>query len=333
MTHTYIKQRPLIQWKQEKATSNIIGWLALIVMVFSSSTYNAYAKVLTDVLSPLSLVFVSEVLTAFFLLVSFGAVPTLQKLRHVTREMVVPLMLIGVISGVCAPLLWFLGLHYTTAVNASLFGNAEMVFLTLFAFIVMREPFMRLHLFSILTIIAGILVIVFRGFTEPFIFRMGDLLLILSCFAYATGSSIFSKYLHRSDPQIVMLVRSATAITAFIVIAPLIGHPIFTEVQSFPLQFLPALIGFGFLSRFLNVFSFYEALEILPISTVSLSLNFSVIGSIIFAAWYLGESLTMYHIIGGVFILAGGLALEIIGIHPTEKHLEDHLTQGTARRK
>lgn len=44
MTHTYIKQRPLIQWKQEKATSNIIGWLALIVMVFSSSTYNAYAK-------------------------------------------------------------------------------------------------------------------------------------------------------------------------------------------------------------------------------------------------------------------------------------------------
>jgi drug/metabolite transporter (DMT)-like permease len=58
-----------------------------------------------------------------------------------------------------------------------------------------------------------------------------------------------------------------------------------------------------------------------------------VIGSIIFAAWYLGESLTMYHIIGGVFILAGGLALEIIGIHPTEKHLEDHLTQGTARRK
>jgi hypothetical protein len=63
-----------VQLRDEPAALNL-GWIALGVMVLSSSTYNAFAKVLTGVLSPITLVFMSEMLTGFFVLLSFGTVP------------------------------------------------------------------------------------------------------------------------------------------------------------------------------------------------------------------------------------------------------------------
>lgn len=327
MLTIHIKRWPYVEWKRETLSSPAIGWISLGVMVVAASTYNSFAKTLTDSLSPMTLVCLSELLTAFFVLFSFGALPMVRKMFTLRDSFLLPMFAIGILSGVIAPLLWFAGLHQTTAVNAALFGNAEMIFFAFFGVVILREAFGRVHLLSTLTMIAGLVFIVLRGFTEGIHLQNGDILLTLSCFTFALGDLIFRKCLQRSDPQVVILIRSITAISGFFLISPFLDMPLIHEIRAFPLSSVPALLGFAFVSRFLNGFSFYEALEHLPVMTVSLTQNLTVIGSIAFAAWYLGEPLHPYHFIGGALIVAGALMLEMAGMHPSDQHLERQLKQ------
>lgn len=321
---------PFLQWK-EQTSPEAIGWISLGVMVVCSSTYNSFAKLLTDVLSPITMVFMTELLTGFFVLLSFGTVPTFSKFLHLDKKAILPLISIGLLSGVIGPALLFVGLHNTTAINGALFGNAEMVFLTLLAVTVLREPFHRIHALSILTILAGIAVIALKGFSDGLALQQGDLLVAAACFSYAGGGIIFRKFLSHADPNVVILTRSMTAVTCFFLLSPFVSHPLVAEIGAFPLQALPVLLGFAFISRFLNLFSFYEAMERLPVTSISLALNLPVVGSVAFSAWLLGEQLYAYHFIGGALILAGACMLELVGTHPTENHLENHLRHGNMR--
>jgi drug/metabolite transporter (DMT)-like permease len=328
--HIDIRKWPFL-FIHEDTSSQTIGWIALGVMVVCGSTYTVFGKVLTGALSPLTLMFMSEVLTGFFVLLSFGAIPTLRKFLYLERSAWVPLVSIGLLSGVIGPLMLFVGLSRTTAINGTLFGNAEMVFLTLFAVIILKEQFHRIHALSIVTIITGMLVIALKGFSDGLTPQLGDIIITVACISYAAGGIVFRKYLSHIDPNLVILTRAAVAITTFFVISPFMTHPLIEEVWSFPLAILPALIGFAFLSKFLNLFSFYEAMERLPVTTISLSLNLPLVGSIAFSAWFLGEKLEMYHFIGGALIIAGAFMLELIGTHSDEKHLENNLRHGNMR--
>lgn len=324
--------RPFVAWQRGNVSSRSIGWISLFVCILSASTYNTFAKILTGALSPLTLFFVSELLTGFFVILSYGFMPVIRSILRVPKKHIVPLICIGITNGTIAPLLLFPGLKMSTAVNASLFGNMEMVFLIILAVLVLREPFRREHFLSVATMLAGILIIALRGFTEGLQLYAGDVLLILSSLSFAVGSILFRKYLHHTEPQIVLFVRAAVAITVFFLISPFISHPLIEEIRVFPLAMLPVLLGFGFISRFLNIFSFYEALDRLPVTIVSLFNNLTMVSSIAFAWWMLREPIASYHLTGGLLIILGAILLEVSGVHRTTRHLENHLRQRNGHR-
>lgn len=305
----------------------LIGWAALTTSIFSTATYNIFAKILTDGLTPLSLIFVSETLTIFFALLFFGAVPAVKKIIHLKKSNILPLILVGIFNGIVGPFLWFFGLHYTSAVNAMLFSSTEMVFLLLLGVFLMKESFTRFHFLSTVVILMGVVTISLRGFSAGFALQPGDLLLLAAAFSFSCGSITFRKYLHHVDPQLVILARSSLPVLMFFFISPFLKVPFIEEISAFPLALIPVLLGFGLISRFLNTFSFYEALEHLPVSTVSLFSNLTMVVGISIAYFFLGESVELYHLFGGAFIVIGVLILEFVGYHPTEEHLEIHLTE------
>lgn len=313
--------------KEASPSSQAIGWSSLIVMIVAGSTYNIFAKPLTEVFSPLSLLFVSELLTLSFLLFSFGLFPLTRQLWNLPRKKFLPLLWVGLLSGTTAPLLWFTGLEATTAVNATLFGNAEMMFLIILAVLVLGERWTVHHAIAGMTIAAGVFIVAMEGFGGNMEFHIGDMLILLASFTFSIGSITFRKYLHHLEPQIAIFVRSLTAMTIFVLLSPFLEHTIVDDVTTFPLALIPALLGFGFIARFLNIFTFYQAIDRLPVSTVSLLGNLSVIVGVLFAHWYLNEAILWYHWVGGGFILFGTILLETIGIHPSEKHLQHHLEQ------
>jgi drug/metabolite transporter (DMT)-like permease len=316
-----------IKRKEDTPSSQAIGWVSLGVMIIAGSTYNIFAKPLTGAFSPLSLLFVSEILTLLFLLCFFGLVPIIRRLFTMKRKLFLPLLWVGILSGTTAPLLWFTGLQATSAINATLFGNAEMVFLIILAVLVLGERWTVHHAIAGITIAMGVLLVALEGFQGEFTVQKGDLFILLASFTFSIGSITFRKYLHHLEPQIAIFMRSVTAITVFLVLAPFLTHSLPEDVRTFPLMLLPALLGFGFIARFLNIFTFYQAIDRLPVSTVSLLGNISVIVGVLFAHWYLGEAILWYHWMGGGFIIFGTVLLETIGIHPSEKHLQHHMEQ------
>ena len=118
------------------------------------------------------------------------------------------------------------------------------------------------------------------------------------------------------------------AITFFLIVAPLIQLPLVEEISTFPIELFGALIGYGFLSRFLYLFSFYESLERMSAHTVSLFLPLISVGSLTFAHFYLGEEIHWYHIAGGLFIIMGSLIIRLSSKHFKGGHLERHMRHG-----
>ncbi len=307
----------------DKAT----GWIALTISTLSGSTFTAYAKVLTSALSSLSLMFVSEILTAFFVLFSYGFLPVFRRVMHMHRRDLFWLIVVAFLNGVVGPMFLFTGLFYTTAVNAVFYSNIQLVFIVVMAAIILKEKITSAHYAAIYTIMGGIVVISLQGFTQGLSIQVGDMFVIASSFGYAAGSVYYRKYLSHIEPHVALLMRSFVAIATFFVVSPFIHHPFITQMQHFPPALIPALLGFGFIGRFLNSVTYYQAIDKIELTTVSLVGSLGIIGSILFAYAYLGEPIAWYHYLGGAFIILGTVLLEVVGTHPDDENLEMHLKQ------
>lgn len=160
---------------------------------------------------------------------------------------------------------------------------------------------------------------------ETFSLRTGDLLVLTATLTFTVGNILFRKHLSDLPTEVAILFRTGMAIAVFLLLAILLAPSLLAEVGAFPLALLPTLLAFGFVSRFLNLFSFYEAIERLPVTTVSLFSSLSIVVGVLFAHWYLGEPILWYHLVGGAFILGGAFLIQFVGIHPTEEHARRHL--------
>lgn len=290
--------------------ASTVGWIALVVMVLAGSTTTAFAKQLTGYFSPLSMLFLSEVMLLLFAVLSFGLVPIAKRLRRIRKTTILPLLTAGVLNGVLAPVFWFTGLEQTFAVNTQLFSNTETHFLILFGILLMHQIPKKSQWIGGGIMFAGLLTVALHGFTKELVLARGDLLIILSGAVYGLGGVIISKHLHRIEPQVIIVARSLCAVAFFFFLSPFISHPFITELQTFPWALLSVLLGYGLISRFLLIFSYYASLERLPLPTVSLLGTVSVGTSLLFAHWYLGESIAWYQATGGVLIILGAIVVQ-----------------------
>jgi drug/metabolite transporter (DMT)-like permease len=327
LVEIHLTRRPFVTWKQETLSEKAVGGIALTVSTMAGSTFAGFSKKLRSSLSPLSLLFVSELLNAFFVLFSFGFLPVIRSISAIEKSKLKWLALLGFLSGVAAPMFWFAGLSYTSAVNASFFAKSELIFLMLLSTIVLKDKLTKAHFAAIISVIAGIIVIGFKGLTQGIALHPADFLIIGSALCYACGNITFRSKLHGIEPHIVLFSRSTLAIATFFIVSPFISHPFVTEISALSASLIPVLIGFAFVSRFLNSVTYYVALDRLPVPTISLISTLDIIGSILFAFFYLGEPIEWYHYLGGLFIILGNVLLEILGTHPDEVKLEEHLKQ------
>jgi len=296
-----------------------MGWATLTGMIIAGSTTAAFGKQLTGYFSPLSMIFLSEVMMLLFAVLSFGLVPLIKKTVHLDSAKLLPLVTAGVMNGVLAPLFWFWGLTRTSAINSQLFGMAEMIFLVLFGALYAHQALKRTHGIGGLIMICGIMIVSLKGFSEPFSFAIGDLSIVIACFFYAVGGSIICTHLKDIAPQSIIFVRSLCAAAFFFMLSPFIPQPFITEIRHFPVAMIAVLLSYGLISRFLLVFCYYASIKRLPLSTVSELSTLSIAGAMAFAWMYLGESVTWYHMVGAAFIMAGASVVQWTSIQQLEE--------------
>lgn len=302
-------------------TSTAVGWSALGIAILAGSTSVTFAAALAGALSPLSMLFISESLMMLFTILSFGVIPITQRLMRLNRGTWMAIITVALSNSVIAPLLVFTGIRMTGPVNAELFIRFENIVLVILAVLLLRERMMWNQTLGALCIFAGVAIVALRGFSQGIALSMGDSYILLASIFYGCGGIVFRRHLHKVPPELVMFCRACAGMGVFFLLSPFMLQTLLKELRAFPMELIVALIGYGFFSRFLNLFCFYEAMERLPVYRVSLLLNLTIIASLAFANAYLGSPIKPYHIAGAGFILMGSVLMEINMLHSHKSKL------------
>lgn len=200
---------------------------------------------------------------------------------------------------------YFYGLSTSTAVNASIFSNSEIIFSLVIAMLVFRE---RLHIkecipFSMIVIGMMIIPIGNDLMTNDFTIGSlitGDLLIILSGLICAVDITL-CKYLGdkfdvKKTVQVISFVSAAITISLIVM---------FEIPMDFDLMQLPGILFMSIIGTGMSTLFFLMGLKLIgAVRTVLLYSTTAVFG-IIFSGLFLGEAITGANVISIVLVLAG----------------------------
>ena len=252
-------------------------------------------------INPIVMVFLIYMICgAFFTPIARNTDP----IRKFSQKDIIFMGLIG-LAEVAALSAYFFGLQNSTAVNASIFSNSEIIFSLLIAMVVFKE---RLHIkeyvpFSM--IIVGMMIIpigseMYQNGTSLQSIVTGDLVLILAGLLYAVDITLCKYIGDRYDP------RRVTQITSFFCATFALGFLFFLQIPiDFEFVHLPNIVVISVLGTGMSTLLFLAGLKLIgAVRTVLLYSTTSVFG-VLFAGLFLSEEITLIDIVSLVITLAG----------------------------
>lgn len=233
-----------------------------------------FAAVLYAINSPLSkllLDYLPPTLMAGFLYVGAGvcmlALALLRKVRKTERaetkltKRELPYIVAMILLDIAAPVCLLLGLKSTTAANASLLNNFEIVATAVIALVVFKEKInFRLWL-GILFITISCMVLSFEDLSS-LQFSYGSLLILLACVCWGFENNC-TKKISSKDPLEIVLLKGIFSGLGSLLIGFIIGERITVLWSVF------AVIGVGFVAYGLSIFFYVHAQRILGAARTS----------------------------------------------------------------
>lgn len=232
------------------------------------------AAVLYAINSPLSkllLDYFPPTLMAGFLYIGAGvcmlALALLRKVRKTERtetkltKRELPYIVAMILLDIAAPVCLLLGLKSTTAANASLLNNFEIVATAVIALVVFKEKInFRLWL-GILFITISCMVLSFEDLSS-LQFSYGSLLILLACVCWGFENNC-TKKISSKDPLEIVLLKGIFSGLGSLLIGFIIGERITVLWSVF------AVIGVGFVAYGLSIFFYVHAQRILGAARTS----------------------------------------------------------------
>jgi len=241
------------------------------------------------------------------------------KISKLVRKDVMFMMLIGIAEG-AGLITYFYGISTTTAVNASIFSNSEIIFALVIAMVIFKERLNIKECIPFSMIIVGMMVIPIGNDLYQNNFSLGnlvtgDILIIFSGLLYAIDITL-CKYLgDKFDVKKTVQIISFTCAVITISIIVLFQIPMNIELTQLPNILIMSIIGTGMSTLF-----FLMGIKLIgAVRTVLLYSTTSVFG-IIFSGVILSEAITYSDIISvvlvltGIFMLRNKLAKETIEV-------------------
>ncbi|ANY69269.1 transporter [Paenibacillus sp. BIHB 4019] len=208
-------------------------------------------------------------------------------------------------------------LHASSAEGGILYAFTPVVTMII-ASIFLKERTSLLQKLSIFLSVFGVVFIfMMKGSSIDLSNMLGISLLFLTCFAFA-GYSVLARSLskHFSPAELTYLMLGI-GFGVFLSIS-LVQHTTAGTLGSFltPLRsgsFLLSIFYLGVISSLITSLTSNYILGRIEASKMSVFTNLSTIVSMAGGALFLGEELTMYHVIGSLFIIAGVVGTNLLG--------------------
>ena len=302
----------IIKIKFQPTSKKGYFWLGVIITLFSAifaSTINIVGKTLVDpnygyvedAIHPLNLVvFLGFISGLFFTPFAKGK----KKPGRFDKKSLFFVIILGLMD-ILAVSTNFLGLRYTTATNATILINTELVFTLIIAFMVLRERIHKNEIFPLGFVVLGAIILpliidISNNETSVSRFPLGDFLIILAALFFAIDISI-ARYVSNIIPATRISQISAFTGIPFALLLMLI----FQIPFQIPFEIMPSIIYMGIFVSGLSYFLFVIALKLIgAIRTVLIYSTTSVFG-IIFSGLFLGETVTEINIFSVAVILLG----------------------------
>jgi drug/metabolite transporter (DMT)-like permease len=222
------------------------------------------------------------------------------------------------------PLLLFsmqtVGLQFTTASEAGILSATAPIFTVILASIFLKERNTFWQVLFVLLSVGGVVYIMYRnGLGEISGETLkGDFFILLSVISMAIYFVLARKVTQRFNAMDITFFMTVTACIVFNLIAVTVHLNLGTLPLYFTVfkssEFLWTILYLGILSSFLTSFLTNNALTVIPASQVSIFNNFSPVIAVFSGILFLNETLHIYHIAGGIMVLAG-----IVGVNVLKK--------------
>ncbi len=227
-----------------------------------------------------------------------------------------PIMLFG---------LQTVGLKYTTASEAGILSATAPIFTIILATIFLKEKYNLKQILCVILSVAGVIYIMFKNGSDIItkVSIKGNIFILLSVLAIAIYYVLGRKANKQFNSMDITFFMSFIAFLIFNAVAIVTHVKAGTLVPFFKLLINPAfllpILYLGVLSTFLTSFLSNNALSIIPAAQVSIFNNFSPVLSVFGGILFLNERLHIWHIIGGLLVLAGIIGVNVFRKQESQK--------------
>ena len=214
------------------------------------------------------------------------------------RTNLINILVIGLVGTVLAPILYFLGLSQTLAINATLIAHLQPLFVAYFSYIFLKE---RLHHNDYLAgslVFLAVIFITGRSFNNLLALQLGTLGDVLVFFAMLCWAivAIPGKLLTRQmDSILIVFLRFVVASCAFLPTLILVNQLTFPTILQ---AALGVLVGFGYIL-------YYEGLKRIKTSQLALTELSAPFFAMVLAYYFLGETTSLLQGIGMILLFLG----------------------------
>jgi len=279
-----------------------IGLVNLATLTWATNM--ALGRWLRDQIGPLTLAAARFFVASLLLAALLQRRPPEERRLWRDRWLLLGMALSGV--AVFAPIL-YLGLRFTTAVNATLVNGLGPLITGLLAALLIREPMSKRQVTGAIVGLAGVIGLISGGslaFWQAVQGNVGDLIVLGAVALWGLYSVLGRQVMrHRS-------ALSATAFSAFLGL-PLLLLAAAWEIQSFPVvarpQLVLAVLYIGIAPGVIGFLSWNAGVRRLGSSGAMVFYNTLPLYGALLGYLFLGESIGPAHLLGGALIIGGGL--------------------------
>jgi len=264
-------------------------------------------RAVTEDIQPITLAFLRWC-TAFLVFLPI-AYKHVRKEWHLIKKNF-PIVMIMALTGVAAfNTLVYIGVHYTTSINASLMNSSTPILIYILSFIFLREKLSKQQIIGTILSLSGVLFILSGGDVTTifsFQFNKGDLIVLIAICCWAVYSLLVKQYAGKLPGYSTFFV---TIVLGLFMLLPFTIWEITTSNTStdWNITTISTILYVGVFASIVAFLSWNKGVIALGANRASIFLNFIPLFATLFAVLFIGETLHLVQILGGIAVICGTL--------------------------
>lgn len=284
---------------------NVPPYILLVLATLLWGGNFVIGRAVSDSIPPFTLAFLRWCVALIILLpVAFQALKTHWRSFLTYWHIVIILAITGVAG---FNTLVYIGLHYTTSINASLMNSSTPIVIYLLSFIFLKERLNKFQIIGTAISLVGVLFIISGGSLaslQQFSFNKGDLIVVIAIVCWGIYSLLIKQYaskLHGQATFLVTIAIGAIILLPFYVYESI--QPSYHVIWNY--ETVGAILYVGIFASIIAFLSWNSGVIKLGANKASIYLNFIPLFASIFAVLFIGESIQLFQIVGGFAVILG----------------------------